>query len=91
MLPARESCAAVPESPARLPGTLMEPPEPAREMKLTRDETTGAGRARNTPAAAVDVATSANTRPDAEIRPPPLAEVHISVRAHSVLQAHATT
>ncbi len=69
----------------------MEPPLPARDTKLTRDETTGAGSTRKTAAATVDVATSASTRLAAEIRPPPLADVHISVRAHSVQQAHAAT
>src|ERR1700734_1926438 len=90
-VPARESCAAVPESPASPPGDPILPPLPACDTKLTRDETTGAGRTRKTAAAAIDVAANANTRPEAEIRPPPLAELHISVRAHSALAAHAAT
>ena len=60
-------------------------------MKETRDDTTGAGRTRKTAAAAVDVATSASTRPVAELRPPPLAEVHISSRPQRLQQPQATT
>ena len=60
-------------------------------MKETRDDTTGAGSTRKTAAAAVDVATSASTRPVAEMRPPPLAEVHISSRPQRLQQPQATT
>ena len=60
-------------------------------MKDTGDDTTGAGRTRKTAAAAVNVATSASTRPVAELRPPPLAEVHISSRPQRLQQPQATT
>ena len=60
-------------------------------MNETRDDTTGAGRTRKTAAAAADVAPSASTSPVADMRPPPLAEVHISVRPQRLQQLHATT
>src|SRR6202044_1111098 len=90
-LPARESCVGTPESPARPPGTPTEPPAPAWATKSTRDETTGAGRTRNMAAAGAPPAASANPRRVADGRPPPLTEVHISVRPQKEQASHATT
>ena len=57
----------------------MDPPDPAREVKEIRDETTGAGRTKKTAAAADEVARTTSTRPVTDRRPPPLADVHISL------------
>ena len=51
---ARDSWEGEPASPARAPGTPMEPPSPARASRLSLAATCGAGRTRNTAAAARD-------------------------------------
>ena len=54
---------------------------PALANRLSLAATVGAGRTRKTAAAAATTATSVDARRAAEIRPPPLADVHIKMQA----------
>ena len=80
-----------PESPASAPATPTGPPAPAWVTKDTLDATTGAGRTTKIAAAAADMAASAETSPATDIRPPPLDDVHISVRPQRPKHTQATT